>query len=97
MASVSPTLKLPLALVVVCFVVYGVGMYLTRLYLCQPLGAWVLLAGVGLGALGVVLTAGSAVSRRSWSLAFGALSIALVIIFLYLFIGVLTLPGCSGV
>jgi hypothetical protein len=97
MVSVSPTPKLPLTLVVLCFVVYGAGIYLTRLYLCQPLGAWVLLVGVGLGALGASLIAGSAIRRRSWSLAIGALSIALLIIFLYFFIGVLTLPGCSGV
>ena len=97
MSATAQTTRLPLALLVLGFVVYGLGAYLTRLYLCQPLGAWVLLAGVVLGALSPLLLIALAMKERSWAVGIGAAAIAFVVVFLYLFIGVLTLPGCSGV
>ena len=58
------------AILLLCFVVYTFGAYLTRVYLCEPIGAWVLLGGV---------------------------SVAILLAAMFLLIGVLTAPGCSGV
>ena len=89
--------RLPLGLFILCLGVYGIGVYLTRAFLCQPIGAWVLLAGVAVGGLSAVLLLVSSAKQRSLGLGVGAISIALVAAFLYFFVGVLTLPGCSGV
>ena len=90
-------LKTPTAVLVLCVVVYGLGVYLTRAYLCQPIGAWVLLGGVSVGAVGCLQLVISAAKRRSILLAAGAIVVTFMLATMALFIGVLTLPGCSGV
>jgi hypothetical protein len=85
------------AVLLLCFVVYALGVYLTRVYLCQPIGAWVLLGGVSVGAVGCIQLVISAVNGRSLWLAAGAFAVSILLTAMFLFIGVLTLPGCSGV
>ena len=85
------------AVLTLCLVVYAVGVYLTRAFLCQPVGAWVLLGGVAIGAVGWLLLSMAAISRRSIGLGVGVVGVAALLAAMYFFIGVLTLPGCSGV
>ncbi|WP_157579098.1 hypothetical protein [Rudaea cellulosilytica] len=86
-----------IVLIAACFVLYAFGFYLTRAFICQPVGAWLLLGGVAVGALGWLMLSASAIRRRSLGLGFGAIAIALILAVMFFFIGVLTLPGCSGV
>lgn len=97
MSSSAQDKNLPLGLFVLCLAVYALGVYLTRAFLCQPVGAYVLLSGVALGGMSTLMFAVSAAGRRSLGLALSALAIGGVSAFLYIFIGVLTLPGCSGI
>ncbi|MGO1073687.1 hypothetical protein [Lysobacter sp. CA199] len=90
-------LKTPIVLFVACLAIYAGGVYLTRAYLCQPVGAWVLLAAVMVGALGCILLGVSAFRLRSLWCGVSTFAAAVIIAVMFLFIGVLTLPGCSGV
>jgi hypothetical protein len=97
MSIVTYQSRISTVVLILCFAVYGLGVYLTRTYLCQPIGAWVLLGGVSIGAIGCFQLVISAAKRRSIWLAAGGIAIALLLAAMLLFIGVLTLPGCSGV
>ena len=89
--------RVPATLLALCFAIYAAGIYLTRAFLCQPLGAWVLFGGVAVGGLGWLLLSISTIGRRSLALGLVVAAVALVLAAMFLFIGVLTLPGCSGV
>ena len=89
--------KALVALLASCLFIYACGLYLTHAFLCQPLGAWVLVAGVAFGSIAFVLLVLSAFQRRSVWRTLGAVVLAIVLVAMFLFIGVLTLPGCSGV
>jgi len=86
-----------IALLASCLCVYAGGVYLTRAFLCQPVGAWVLLAGVVIGSIACVLQGLSAFQLRSVWRTLGTVASAFVLVAMFFLIGVLTLPGCSGV
>lgn len=92
-----PGLKTPTVLFAACLAIYAGGIYLTRAYLCQPVGAWVLLTAVIVGSLGCILLGVSAFRLRSLWRGVSTFATAVIIAVMFLFIGVLTLPGCSGV
>jgi hypothetical protein len=89
--------KTLIVLLVSCFFVYAGGVYLTRAFLCQPVGAWVLLAGVVVGSIVCALLGFSAFQLRSVWRTTGVVALALALTVMFLSIGVFTLPGCSGV
>ena len=77
--------------------VYGIGVYLTRAFLCQPLGIWVLIGAIVVGGAVSGSMAISGFQQRSARLVFCAIAALVLLAAMFAAIGVLTLPGCSGV
>ena len=84
-------------LLVSCTFIYAGGVYLTRAFLCQPVGVWFLLAGVVVGAVACAALAFSAFQLRSVWRTIVTVALVLVLAVMFFFIGVLALPGCFGV
>lgn len=95
--QVAQGLKTPTVLFAACLAIYASGVYLSRAYLCQSVGAWVLLAAVIVGSFGCILLGVSAFRLRSVWRGISAFAVTVIVTVMFLFIGVLTLPGCSGV
>ena len=78
-------------------VIYAVGVCYIQTHLCEQIGPSIAMFGVVVGILACgVLTARALVTRTTlrWvGLAFALLAVTV----LYFFVGVLALPGCSGV
>lgn len=78
-------------------VIYGVGVYYIQTHLCKQIGSSITMFGVAVSIFACgVLTARALISRTilQWlGLAFALF----VVVILYFFVGVLALPGCSGV
>lgn len=89
--------RLDIVLLLLCVVIYGCGIYLTRAYPCQSIGAMVLLVGTAIGALSAIVAGIFFVINKSGSQALLAILIALFVGLLFFFVGVFTLPGCAGV
>jgi hypothetical protein len=84
-------------LLVLALVVYGVGVYLLYSGPCEPIGPNIAVLAVVLAFVAVVLLSTRAFAIRS-ALSVLALVAALVLVaVMYLAIGVMALPGCSGV
>jgi hypothetical protein len=94
---ISQPLRAASALFLLCVLVYGAGIYLTRVFLCEPLGACVLIASVVIGGIGCLFLCISAIKKRSIGIGIGTAIFTLALIAMFQFIGVFTLPGCSGV
>ena len=84
-------------LLAVAVVIYGVGVYQIYSGHCEPIGPNIAVLGVALAFVAVALIATRALAIRS-SLSLLALVAAVVLVaVMYLAIGVMALPGCSGV
>ena|SRR5690242_15953143 len=79
------------------FAVYGIGIYFIQTEICKHVGPNVAMVAVAVSIFATGMVASRAVilrSAASWLSFLGALSISTA---LYFFVGVLALPGCSGV
>ena len=85
------------ALFLASVAIYGIGVYLTRAFLCQPLGTWVLIGAIVIGGAVSGSMAISGFQQRSARLVFCAIAALVLLAAMFAAIGVLTLPGCSGV
>jgi hypothetical protein len=93
----STTANLRAGLLVLAIAVYAAGVAGSYLFLCQPGPAWMMMAGVAaMGAAGL-LALPSAFRTHSFMRGATAAGILLLAAGMFLFVGVLTLPGCSGV
>jgi RsiW-degrading membrane proteinase PrsW (M82 family) len=77
--------------------VYCLAVYLMRTQLCEPIGGWVAVAAVIIGAGAALVSATQAVLRKSVGWGVGLLGVVLLTAIMYLSVGVFMLPGCSGV
>jgi hypothetical protein len=85
------------ALFLVAVTVYGVGVYFIQTRLCKHIGPDIAMLAIAIFvfASGIVASRAMLVrSLRAWVACIGAI---LVTAILYFFIGVMSLPGCSGV
>jgi hypothetical protein len=79
------------------FVIYGVGVYLIQTRLCKHIGPDTAMIAVALCIFAAGILGGRALIARTlkaWVLLVLAL---LLVVVMYYFVGVLALPGCSGV
>ena len=97
MPVISKRSKTHVALFLTGVAIYGVGVYLTRAFLCQPLGTWVLIGAIAIGGAASASMAISGFQQRSARLVFCAVAALVLLAAMFAAIGVLTLPGCSGV
>jgi hypothetical protein len=85
------------ALFLVALAVYGIGIYFIQTEICKHIGPNVAMFAVAVSIFATGIVASRAVvvrSTASWASFLGALFLSTV---LYFFVGVLALPGCSGV
>jgi hypothetical protein len=85
------------ALFLIAAIVYGIGVYFVVTRLCKHIGPDIAMLAVAICvfACGVVASRAMVVrSVRAWLACVGALLVTAV---LYFFVGVMSLPGCSGV
>ena len=84
-------------LFVASLVIYGVGVYYIKMHLCEQIGPSISMLAVAVSVFACgVLTARALLTKtilRWIGLAFALL----IVTILYFFVGVLALPGCSGV
>ena len=85
------------ALFFLAAVVYGVGVYFMQTRLCKHIGPDTAMLAIAICVFGSGVVASQAILVRSltaWLACIGALFVTAI---LYFFIGVMSLPGCSGV
>lgn len=85
------------ALFLVAVTVYGIGVYFIQTRLCKHIGPDIAMLAIAICvfASGIVASRAMLVrSLRAWVACIGSI---LVTAILYFFIGVMSLPGCSGV
>jgi hypothetical protein len=85
------------ALFLVAFAVYGIGIYLIQTEICKHVGPNVAMFAVAVSIFATGIVASRAVVVRSAASWVSFLGASLISTVLYFFVGVLALPGCSGV
>jgi hypothetical protein len=76
---------------------FGIGLVLSRIYLCGQPGPGAFLVSIGLCAIAALLLFVTARRARSWRLAIAGLAAAGLTYALLFFSTGVTLSGCSGV
>ena len=77
--------------------VYGIGVYLMGTRLCERIGPEVAILAIAGGVFASGLVAAHAIVSRSTKSWIACIAALLVTAVLYFLIGVMALPGCSGV